>query len=79
LAGTIVMLQGLAEILRCLVCLRRGSWPARMKDAEEMDVVEQQLASSTYIDEAVRSEVIEKAHEIDEAARQRSSTSGGSI
>jgi TRAP-type mannitol/chloroaromatic compound transport system permease small subunit len=78
-AGTIVLLQGLAEILRCIVCLRSGTWPARMKDAEEMDVVEQQLAGSTYIDADVRSEVIEKAHEIDEAARQRSSTSGGSI
>jgi len=78
-AGAIVLLQGLAEILRCLVCLRSGAWPARMKDAEEMDVVEQQLASSTYIDADVRSEVIEKAHEIDEAARQRTSTPGGSI
>jgi len=78
-AGAIVLLQGLAEILRCLVCLRSGAWPPRMKDAEEMDVVEQQLASSTYIDADVRSEVIEKAHEIDEAARQRTSTPGGSI
>lgn len=72
LAGAIVMLQGLAEILRCVVCLRRGAWPPRMKDAEEMDVVEQQLAGSTHVDDAVRHEVIEKAHEIDEAARQRS-------
>ena len=79
LAGTIVLLQGLAEILRCIVCLRSGAWPPRMKDAEEMDVVEQQLAGSTYIDPDVRSEVIEKAHEIDEAARQRTSTPGGSI
>ena len=78
-AGAIVLLQGLAEILRCIVCLRSGAWPARMKDAEEMDVVEQQLAGSTYIDPDVRSEVMEKAHEIDEAARQRTSTSGGSI
>ncbi|HEV8688688.1 MAG TPA: TRAP transporter small permease subunit [Ideonella sp.] len=76
LAGTIVTLQGLAEILRCAVCLRTGAWPPRLKDAEEMDVVEQQLAVSTHIDDAVKSEVIEKAHEIDEAARQRST--GGS-
>jgi TRAP-type mannitol/chloroaromatic compound transport system permease small subunit len=79
LAGTIVLVQGLAEILRCLVCLRTGAWPARMKDAEEMDVVEQQLAGSTYVDADARSEVMAKAHEIDEAARQRSSTPGGSI
>ena len=39
-AGTIVLLQGLAEILRCIACLRSGAWPPRMKDAEEMDVCE---------------------------------------
>jgi TRAP-type mannitol/chloroaromatic compound transport system permease small subunit len=71
LAGTIVLIQGLAEMVRCVVCLRTGQWPARLKDAEEMDVVEQQLAKSTYVDEAARREVIEKAREIDEAARQR--------
>ena len=71
-AGAVVMLQGLAEILRCVVCLRTGQWPPRLKDAEEMDVVEQQLAGSTFIDESVKAEVIEKAHEIDESARQRS-------
>ena len=76
-AGTIVLLQGLAEILRCVVCLRTGRWPARLKDAQEMDVVEQQLASSTHIDESVKAEVIEKAHEIDESARQRHS--GGAV
>jgi TRAP-type mannitol/chloroaromatic compound transport system permease small subunit len=71
LAGTIVLIQGLAEMVRCVVCLRTGQWPARLKDAEEMDVVEQQLAKSTYVDEDARREVIEKAREIDEAARQR--------
>jgi TRAP-type mannitol/chloroaromatic compound transport system permease small subunit len=72
MAGAIVMLQGIAEILRCIVCLRTGEWPPRLKDAEEMDVVEQQLASSTYVDEATRRDVIERAKEVDEAARQRS-------
>jgi TRAP-type mannitol/chloroaromatic compound transport system permease small subunit len=71
LAGAIVMLQGLAEILRCVVCIRTGEWTPRLKDAEEMDVVEQQLAGSTYVDDADRREIIEKAHEIDEAAHQR--------
>jgi len=75
-AGTIVMLQGLAEILRCVVCLRTGEWPPRLKDAEEIDVVEQQLASSTYVDEEARRQVIEQAKAIDEAARQRSGTAG---
>jgi TRAP-type mannitol/chloroaromatic compound transport system permease small subunit len=70
-AGAIVLLQGLAEILRCIVCLRTGAWTPRLKDAEEMDVVGQQLASSTFVDEAARAEALERAKDIDEAARQR--------
>ncbi|MDM0000166.1 TRAP transporter small permease subunit [Variovorax sp. J22P240] len=70
-AGAIVMLQGLAEILRCVVCLRTGEWTPRLKDAEEMDVVEQQLASSTFVDEEARRDVIERAKDVDEAARHR--------
>ena len=36
-----------------------------------MDVVEQQLASSTYVDEGARRDVMEHAKAVDEAARQR--------
>jgi TRAP-type mannitol/chloroaromatic compound transport system permease small subunit len=75
-AGTIVMLQGIAEIVRCIVCLRTGQWTPRLKDVEEMDVVEEQLAGSTYVDDAARRDAIERAHEIDEAARQRGAKAG---
>jgi TRAP-type mannitol/chloroaromatic compound transport system permease small subunit len=71
IAGVLVLLQGLAEILRCVVCVKTGQWPERLADAEEIDVVEQQLASSQYVDEESRKRAIEHAHEIDEAARQR--------
>ena len=71
IAGSLVMLQGLAEIVRCVICLKTGDWPARLKDAEEIDVVEEQLAGSTYVDEESRREAIEKVHTIDEAAHQR--------
>ena len=70
-AGAIVLLQGLAEMVRCVVCLRTGAWPTRLKDAEEMDVVEQQLAKSTYVDEAAARDAIERAKDVDEAARHR--------
>jgi TRAP-type mannitol/chloroaromatic compound transport system permease small subunit len=70
-AGAMVLMQGLSEMLRCVVCLRTGHWPERLKDAEEIDVVEQQLAASTYVDDDARREAIAKAHAIDEAARQR--------
>jgi TRAP-type mannitol/chloroaromatic compound transport system permease small subunit len=71
IAGVLVLIQGLAEIARCIVCLQTGEWPDRLKDAEEIDVIEQQLAGSTLVDEETRKRAIESAHEIDEAAHQR--------
>jgi TRAP-type mannitol/chloroaromatic compound transport system permease small subunit len=72
IAGALVMLQGVAEVVRCVVCLRTGEWPARLHDVAEIDVIEEQLAHSEYVDEESRKIAIERAHEIDEAARQRS-------
>jgi TRAP-type mannitol/chloroaromatic compound transport system permease small subunit len=37
-AGVLLLLQGLVEILRCIVCLRDGAWPSREQDVEEVDV-----------------------------------------
>ena len=71
IAGALVMLQGFAEILRCVVCIRTGEWPSRLKDVAEMDVVEEQLAQSEYVDDEARKVAIARAHEIDESARQR--------
>jgi len=71
-AGALVMLQGLAEIVRCVVCLRTGAWPARLEDVEEIDVIETQLSHSEYVDDESRRVAVEGAHAIDEAARHRS-------
>jgi len=71
LAGASVLVQGLSEILRCVMCLKTGAWTPRLEDAEEIDVVEQQLAGSTYVDDDARREAIARAKSIDEAARQR--------
>jgi TRAP-type mannitol/chloroaromatic compound transport system permease small subunit len=71
LAGALVMLQGVAEIVRCIVCLRTGKWPSRLKDVAEIDVVQEQLAHSEHVDEETRKIAIERAQRIDEEARQR--------
>src|SRR3984893_8944491 len=71
IAGAFVMLQGVAEIIRCVVCLKTGEWPSRLKDVAEIDVIEQQLAHSEYVDEESRKIAIENAQQIDETARQR--------
>jgi len=38
LAGALILLQGLAEIARCVLCLRTGAWPSRTQDVVEVDV-----------------------------------------
>jgi TRAP-type mannitol/chloroaromatic compound transport system permease small subunit len=76
IAGALVMLQGLAEIVRCVICLKTGVWPERLKDAEEIDVIEQQLAGSTLVDDESRRRAIDGAHQIDEAAHQRLGSRG---
>jgi TRAP-type mannitol/chloroaromatic compound transport system permease small subunit len=38
LAGFILLLQGLVEIVRCIQCIRDGQWPSREQDVEEVDV-----------------------------------------
>jgi TRAP-type mannitol/chloroaromatic compound transport system permease small subunit len=37
-AGAFLLLQGLVEIVRCVICLRDGQWPSREADVEEVDV-----------------------------------------
>ena len=35
--GALVALQGLAEVMRCVVCLKDGHWPPRLHDVEELE------------------------------------------
>ncbi|SOZ19817.1 putative TRAP-type C4-dicarboxylate transport system, small membrane protein component [Cupriavidus taiwanensis] len=37
-AGALLLLQGVAETIRCIMCLRTGNWPLREGDVEEVDV-----------------------------------------
>ena len=37
-AGGLLLIQGFAEIVRCIVCLKTGEWPKREHDVEEVDV-----------------------------------------
>jgi TRAP-type mannitol/chloroaromatic compound transport system permease small subunit len=38
IAGALLLVQGVVEITRCVICLRDGAWPPRQKDVEEVDV-----------------------------------------
>jgi TRAP-type mannitol/chloroaromatic compound transport system permease small subunit len=38
LAGAFLLVQGVVEIVRCVICLEQGHWPSRQADVEEVDV-----------------------------------------
>jgi TRAP-type mannitol/chloroaromatic compound transport system permease small subunit len=50
LAGIVLLLQGIVEIARCIICLRDGAWPSREEDVEEVDV--DKLKEMVHADDA---------------------------
>jgi TRAP-type mannitol/chloroaromatic compound transport system permease small subunit len=38
-AGILLFIQGLAQMCRCIVCIREGAWPKRFDDVEELEDV----------------------------------------
>jgi len=38
LAGAMILVQGIVEIVRCAICIRQGYWPSRQQDVQEVDV-----------------------------------------
>jgi len=49
-AGAFLLLQGIVEIIRCVICLKQGHWPSREEDVEEVDV--DKLKDMVQADEA---------------------------
>lgn len=47
LAAFFLLLQGIVEIMRCIICLKQGSWPSRIPDVEEVDV--EQLKEMVHV------------------------------
>jgi len=44
--GILLLLQGIVEVVRCLICLKTGGWPQRLHDVEELEklILEQTAA-----------------------------------
>jgi TRAP-type mannitol/chloroaromatic compound transport system permease small subunit len=47
LAAFFLLIQGLVEIMRCIICLKDGSWPSRIPDVVEVDV--EQLKKMVHV------------------------------
>ena len=39
ITGVLLLLQGIAEIIRCILCIRLGQWPRRLHDVEETESI----------------------------------------
>jgi TRAP-type mannitol/chloroaromatic compound transport system permease small subunit len=46
ITGVLMLLQGVVEVLRCIACLRSGTWPPRLHDVEEMEKIILEQAQS---------------------------------
>ncbi|MDX1527374.1 MAG: TRAP transporter small permease subunit [Gammaproteobacteria bacterium] len=76
IAALFVFIQGIAEVCRCIICIREGSWPERQKDVEEtedallrmMHEREEKLEHQLHIDER---------HEEQEQDQERKDETGG--
>ncbi|MFQ5774694.1 MAG: TRAP transporter small permease subunit [Kiloniellaceae bacterium] len=54
-AAFFVMVQGFAELLRCIICMRSGVWPQRLYDVEEIETMllherEHEIARGLHLD-----------------------------
>jgi TRAP-type mannitol/chloroaromatic compound transport system permease small subunit len=39
ITGVLLLLQGIAETIRCVICIRQGAWPQRLHDVEETESI----------------------------------------
>lgn len=37
IAAALMLVQGIAEMIRCIICLKTGAWPQRLADIEELE------------------------------------------
>ena len=54
-AALFVLIQGLAELVRCVLCLKHGKWPERLRDVEELETEliaqrEQEIEHKLHVD-----------------------------
>jgi len=38
-AGALLFIQGIAQVCRCIICMKTGEWPTHLEDVEEMETM----------------------------------------
>ena len=49
-AGVLLLIQGIAQVMRCIICLRTGAWPERPRDVEELDKILLEQKSLAFLE-----------------------------
>jgi TRAP-type mannitol/chloroaromatic compound transport system permease small subunit len=68
-AGILLFLQGIAQVFRCVICLRTGEWPAHARDVEELDKVLLETKSLDVLKPS--SEAVDILSDVDPTADKR--------
>lgn len=51
-AGLLLFIQGIAQVMRCILCIRTGEWLQHEEDVEELEQVLMREAAAGHLDEA---------------------------
>jgi len=52
LAGILLLIQGIAQVCRCILCIRTGEWLAHDEDVEELESVLLKQAAEGHLEDA---------------------------
>jgi len=52
LAGVLLVIQGIAQVFRCILCIRTGEWMAHEEDVEELEALLMREAAAGHRDHA---------------------------
>jgi TRAP-type mannitol/chloroaromatic compound transport system permease small subunit len=58
IVGVLMVIQGIVEVCRCIICIRNGEWPKRLHDVEELEKVILEEAEKKKLTEIGRAEEI---------------------
>lgn len=52
-AGILLFIQGIAQVMRCIICMRNNEWPKPPSDVEELETILQQGGAPEHGSEAI--------------------------
>lgn len=56
IVGCLMVIQGVVEVVRCIMCIRSGEWPRRLHDVEELEKVILEDAEKKKLAEMTKAE-----------------------